>query len=56
VPTAADVGVAAAAGRWSECGGAAAQLLVNLVALVVAGGATLAVRRRASGRLRRAPG
>lgn len=56
VPAAADVGVAAAAGRWSECGGAAAQLLVNLVALVVAGGATLAVRRRASDRLRRAPG
>lgn len=47
VPAAADVGVAAAAGRWAECAGAAAQLAVNLIALVVAGGATLAVRRRA---------
>lgn len=47
VPAAADMGVAAAAGRWDECGGATAQLLVNLVALVVAGGATLALRRRA---------
>ncbi len=45
VPAAADVGVAAAAGRWSECGGAAAQLGVNLLALVVAGALTLAVRR-----------
>lgn len=49
VPAAADVGVAAAAGRWGECAGAAAQLLVNLVALVVAGGTTLALRRRAAG-------
>lgn len=46
VPAAANIGVAAAAGRWAECGGAAAQLGVNLAALVVAGGATLAVRRR----------
>lgn len=46
VPAAANVGVAAADGRWSECAGAAAQLAVNLVALVVAGGATLALRRR----------
>lgn len=46
VPAAADVGVAAAAARWSECLGAAEQLAVNLVALVVAGSLTLAVRRR----------
>ncbi len=52
VPAAADIGVAAAAGRWGECAGAAAQLLVNLLALVAAGGATLAVRRRAAGRRR----
>ncbi len=56
VPAAADVGVAAAAGNWGECGGAAAQLVVNLVALVVAGAATLAVRRRAHGRARVRPG
>lgn len=48
VPAAADVGVAAAAGRASECAGAAAQLTVDLVALVVAGGLTLTLRRRAS--------
>ncbi len=46
VPAAADIGVAAAAGRWGECRGATAQLLVNLVALVVAGTAALAVRSR----------
>lgn len=45
VPAAANVGVAAAAGRWDECAGAAGQLLVNVVALVAAGLATLAVRR-----------
>lgn len=49
VPAAADVGVAAAAGRWGECAGAAAQLGVNLVALVAGGGITLGVRRRAAG-------
>ena len=45
VPAAADIGIAASAGRWDECLGASAQLLVNLVALVVAGALTLAVRR-----------
>lgn len=50
VPAAADIGVAAAAGRWGECGGAAGQLAINLVALTVAGTATLAARRRAASR------
>ena len=50
VPAAADIGVAAAAQRWSECGGAAAQLAVNLVAIVLAGAVTLEVRRRGSRR------
>lgn len=50
VPAAADIGVAAAAGRWSECLGATAQLAVNLVALVIAGAVTLEVRRRGSRR------
>lgn len=53
VPAAADVGVAAAAGRWSECGGAAAQLVVNLVALVAAGVLTLSARRSATARRHR---
>jgi uncharacterized hydrophobic protein (TIGR00271 family) len=52
IPAAADVGVAAAAERWSECGGAAAQLTVNLVALVLAGVLTLELRRRGSRRSR----
>lgn len=50
VPAAADVGVAAAAGRWGECAGAAGQLGVNLVALVVAGTLTLVVHRRVHAR------
>ncbi|MGB8649737.1 MAG: DUF389 domain-containing protein [Mycobacteriales bacterium] len=50
VPAAADIGVAAAAERWSECLGATAQLAVNLVALVLAGAVTLEVRRRGSRR------
>lgn len=52
VPAASLVGVAAAAGRWDECLGAAAQLGVNLFALVLAGGVTLAARRTASRRRR----
>lgn len=50
VPAAADIGVAAAAGRPAECAGAALQLGINLVAIVVAGVATLEVRRRGSRR------
>ncbi|MCW2606312.1 MAG: hypothetical protein JWO60_1005 [Frankiales bacterium] len=50
VPAAADIGVAASAGRWAECLGAATQLLVNLVALVLAGALTLAVRQPRSRR------
>lgn len=56
VPAAADVGIAAAAGRWAECGCAAAQLGINLVALVVGGVATLALRRRPRRVLRRGRG
>lgn len=52
VPAAADVGVAAAAGRWSECGGAATQLAVNLAALLVAGSLTLLVHRGVHARAR----
>jgi uncharacterized hydrophobic protein (TIGR00271 family) len=45
IPAAANVGVAAAYGEWSECGGAAAQLLINLGAIVAAGVATLSFQR-----------
>lgn len=50
VPAAADVGVAAAAGNWSQAGGAALQLAINVTVLLVAGIATLGLR---SGRTRR---
>jgi uncharacterized hydrophobic protein (TIGR00271 family) len=54
VPAAADVGVSAAVGDWSEAAGAAAQLGGNVLALVIGGTATLLVQRRTAGR-RRAP-
>jgi uncharacterized hydrophobic protein (TIGR00271 family) len=62
IPAAANVGVAAAYGEWSECGGALAQLLINLAAIVVAGVATLSfqhalfARRAAATRPERAAG
>lgn len=46
VPAAANVGVAAAYGAWSEVGGAAAQLGLNLAGLLVAGILTLVVQAR----------
>lgn len=46
VPAAANVGVAAAYGAWSEVGGAASQLGLNLAGLLVAGVLTLAVQAR----------
>ena len=45
IPAAANVGVAAAYGEWSECGGALAQLAINLGCLIIAGIATLSVQR-----------
>ena len=45
IPAAANVGVAAAYGDGAEVAGAAAQLGVNLVCIVVAGVATLALQR-----------
>ena len=45
VPAAAGIGVHAAHGQWGAAGGSAAQLSVNLVALVLAGVATLGVQR-----------
>jgi uncharacterized hydrophobic protein (TIGR00271 family) len=46
IPAAANVGVAAAYGDWGEAGGAAAQLGINLTAIVLAGVLTLFVQRR----------
>jgi uncharacterized hydrophobic protein (TIGR00271 family) len=46
IPAAANMGVAAAYGDWSEFGGAAAQLGLNLVALVLGGVARLYVQHR----------
>jgi uncharacterized hydrophobic protein (TIGR00271 family) len=46
IPAASNIGVAAAYGEWSEAGGAAAQLGINLSGIVVAGIITLFVQRR----------
>jgi uncharacterized hydrophobic protein (TIGR00271 family) len=46
IPAAAAIGVDLATGEWADLAGAALQLVINLVALVVAGVATLAVYDR----------
>jgi uncharacterized hydrophobic protein (TIGR00271 family) len=46
IPAASNIGVAAAYADWSEAGWAAAQLAVNLSAIVLAGVLTLFVQRR----------
>jgi uncharacterized hydrophobic protein (TIGR00271 family) len=46
IPAAANVGLAGALGDWNEAGGAAAQLGLNLVAIVLAGVVTLFLQRR----------
>jgi uncharacterized hydrophobic protein (TIGR00271 family) len=46
IPAAGNIAAAAAYRDWSECGGAVAQLSVNLVMLVLAGVLTLSVQRR----------
>lgn len=48
IPAAANIGVATAYGAWREVGGAAAQLALNLLGLLVAGVLTLAVQARAT--------
>jgi hypothetical protein len=47
IPAIANMGVEIAYTDWAEVGGAAAQLGVNLVALVLGGLARLSVQRRA---------
>ena len=46
IPAAANIGVASALGAWGEAGGAAAQLGLNLSAIVLAGVVTLYLQRR----------
>jgi uncharacterized membrane protein len=46
IPAASNVGVAAAYDDWGEAGGAAAQLGINLGAIVLAGVLTLFIQRR----------
>jgi uncharacterized hydrophobic protein (TIGR00271 family) len=46
IPAASNIGVAAAYGDWSEAGGAAAQLGINLLAIVASGVLTLFIQRR----------
>jgi uncharacterized hydrophobic protein (TIGR00271 family) len=46
IPAASNIALAAAYGDWSECGGAVAQLAVNLACIAVAGIATLFLQRR----------
>jgi uncharacterized hydrophobic protein (TIGR00271 family) len=46
IPAAANIGVAAVFGDWSQAGGAVLQLTVNVAAIVLAGISTLYVQRR----------
>jgi uncharacterized hydrophobic protein (TIGR00271 family) len=53
IPAAANVGVASAYGDWSEVGGAATQLALNLVCIIAAVVATLSLQRTLFRRRRR---
>jgi hypothetical protein len=46
IPAASNVGVAAAYGEWSDAGGAALQLGINLAGIVASGVLTLFIQRR----------
>lgn len=46
IPAAANIAVGSALGEWEEAGGAAAQLFLNLTAIVLAGVVTLYLQRR----------
>jgi uncharacterized hydrophobic protein (TIGR00271 family) len=46
IPAASNIGVAAAYGDWSTCGGAALQLTLNLFFIFLAGLITLTIQRR----------
>lgn len=53
IPALAAMGVAAALGHWRDLAGSAAQLLVNIVIIVVAGSVTLMVQSAASDQIDR---
>ncbi len=53
LPAAANIGVTAAYGDWANFRGSAAQLAINLAAIVLAGTATLGVQRALYDRRRR---
>jgi uncharacterized hydrophobic protein (TIGR00271 family) len=55
IPAIGNVGAAAAYGQWSDAGGAVLQLIVNVVALVIAGTITLIVQARQTTRRLRIP-
>ncbi|MGH9229694.1 MAG: DUF389 domain-containing protein [Acidimicrobiales bacterium] len=55
IPAASNVGVATAYREWSEVGGAALQLGLNVAALIMAGVATLAIQARVTTRQPYAP-
>jgi uncharacterized hydrophobic protein (TIGR00271 family) len=46
IPAIGNMGAAAAYGQWPDVGGAAAQLCINMTALLIAGGITLVVQAR----------
>ena len=46
IPAASNIGVAAAYGDWNEASGAAGQLAINLISIVLAGVLTLFIQRR----------
>ena len=53
IPAAASAGVSIAYSSWSEAGGSALQLLLNVVLLIVVGAAGLAPSTRSGNHLRR---
>jgi uncharacterized hydrophobic protein (TIGR00271 family) len=55
IPAAANIGVAAAYGDWSDAAGSLGQLVVNIAALLLAGTLTLAFSRRLYARRRAQP-
>jgi uncharacterized hydrophobic protein (TIGR00271 family) len=52
IPAIGNIGAAAAYGAWTELGGAALQLAINIIGLVVAGAITLALQSRQTTRRR----
>jgi uncharacterized membrane protein len=55
IPAAANIGVAAEEGNWGDVGSAAIQLGVNILCLIIAGSATLEIRRHVANRFRIRP-